>query len=474
MPRSPDSAARETGRPLGAVEREFARALDGGRAPLVPVAALVELSRPVTREPWSAGSPRPSPITRCCASASSTPAANELALRPIRRRPPPWRWSSPTSPTPPPGKPCTTELNGPLPALDRAPLLRATLVGDEAADGPRGRHLVLNLVQVVFDGVTVNAFVRDWLAASEGGALAPAQAALPPPIERALGAPPSLLASAAFLARQTAGGLRRRHSNLLDSSAAHRYDQRRSRLEHRILGADVSRALAGAARANDTTLHGALSAALAGATDDLLSRAGHRGGWLRHGQSVNLRPFTDPPLPDDSLGCAVWGLPVELSRPLPRDLWRSARAIKRELSARIDRGQHLQAVHALSRLQPPVGALELFANARGRQGRMDTSFPSNLGRAPFPDDPDRLRVTRFVGRAPFPDDPDRLRVTRFVIASGPHVVGSLTWMLAVTVSGELQLTFAGVEPLLSRPQLAALADDVVARLHRAAAGPERC
>jgi len=50
------------------------------------------------------------------------------------------------------------------------------------------------------------------------------------------------------------------------------------------------------------------------------------------------------------------------------------------------------------------------------------------------------------------------------------VIGSLTWMLAVTVSDELQLAFAGVEPLLSRAQLAALADDVVARLRRAAPG----
>jgi hypothetical protein len=288
--------------------------------------------------------------------------------------------------------------------------------------------------------------VRDVLTAAGGGALA-APPAFAGPVEARMPRDRRGWRAAWALVRmfgrdfgRTLRWGRMRH---LSAEQAAPVQGRRYRVAGALLDAETSARLTERARAERTTVHGALSAAL------LQAVAALEGGprTLGCGSAVDLRRRMDPPLADEVM-FAVSAV-TSTHRVDPHgDLWALARRVRDDLTADVERGA-AHAFHTFQRRMLPIVDLgrpapPAFADRLYRL-RMTTTGVTNLG---------RLDVPRQYG-------PLTAETLGFVV--GPSALADLV-TTSTAFADRISWWFVGAEPYVSAERLRRIADEAHRRL----------
>ncbi|MEV0603331.1 short-chain dehydrogenase [Streptomyces sp. NPDC050315] len=276
----------------------------------------------------------------------------------------------------------------------KGPLARATAItrpGD--GDGAQDVHdLVLTLPHYIADGTTALTLMQQWLElAAEIGSeeLGPehckvvSRPALPAP-EALLPAGHRGLAGLRKVVGQQftdQGAARRLKPRRMEPTRRVPFDERTTRLLPRSLTAEQLADLVAACRREQTTVHGALAAAMATAA---AQDAGLTAGPLTIGSPITFRDALDPAVSERDMGTYVATVPTIVDYRPDAPLWPMARTISRDLMRRRRRGEHLTAVASLGPVAPKsVAKSERFLRFMEDKGPI-TLCVSNIGRYDFP------------------------------------------------------------------------------------------
>ncbi|MGW1075470.1 phthiocerol/phthiodiolone dimycocerosyl transferase family protein [Streptomyces sp. NPDC002537] len=453
-PRAPLPAAAPTGvvrRPLGPLERWYwiadqisplnvtARARVTGRAP-----------EGTWRRALDALQAR-HPLLRVAITCDED--GRDPAFVPVEGRPVPLRRVPDAGSDPAAGTRWEHELNDRelVESVDwrTGPLARAVVVSGGDGHGPDGawHDLVLTLPHCVADGTTVLSLIREWieLAAGTGPAtegtrpvLPPVDALLPPRHRGAAGEPLMREQEAADQALMS-----RLRPGRVEPTEFVPFGKRRTRLVHRSLDPGQLDALVRACRREDTTVHGALAAALVAAVARDAATEGPRPFAI--GSPVDFRAGLRPPLSPRDIGSYVATVPTVVEHRPGEGLWPMARAVIADLTRRRGREEHFRAVNLFGRYCP-ANVAESAAMLRF----MDEEGPINL-------------CLSNVGRTGFPDAVGPWRVSDAQFVAGLSVSAQLVATVN-TNHGRLFWNFTHVEDALPRERADRLVDDCVSTL----------
>ncbi|MFJ3980173.1 short-chain dehydrogenase [Streptomyces sp. NPDC090021] len=278
------------------------------------------------------------------------------------------------------------------------PLARALVVTRPGSGGAPDVHdLVLTLPHCIADGTTVLTLIRQWIelaaeiASYEEGSgvgrstpgvrslrLLPAPEKLLPAGHRGLGGARKVVAQQ--IADQ--GAAKRIQPRRFEPTTRVPFEERVTQLLPRSLPGDQLAELAAACKREQTTVHGALAAALATAA---AQDAGDRPGPLVIGSPITFRDALEPRVGEDEIGTYVATVPTVVDYRPGAPLWPMARAISRDLARRRRRGEHLTAVATLGPVAPKsVAKSQRFLRFMEEKGPI-TLCVSNVGRYEFPD-----------------------------------------------------------------------------------------
>ncbi|MBL9041443.1 MAG: hypothetical protein JNM83_07570 [Myxococcales bacterium] len=349
------------------------------------------------------------------------------------------------------------ELNRPF-ALASDHLTRLTLL-----HSPERSDLVIAHHHVIADALSIIFAVRDLLTdlTSLRTGLD-----LPPPESLPLRAPlPALLPPPArglrlfpamhhFFFKHVVGKpLRRAHTLPIEQGAL--AENRRNGLVHRGLHGEALRRLKDLARREQTTLHGALCAAL-------LLAVSHEVFAERYQQqtattvgcfsAVNLRPELVPSVGEE-MGLYISQV-TTFHRVVPEpSLWALARESRQRLTQTLRRGEQYLTMPLIGLFIPRIGDVAArFVRS------FDAASPALTG------------VTN-LQKLPIPLSYGALTIEDYQITVGLSVVGQL--LLAVTtVEEHMNLNLIFVEPLVSRARAERIADGLLSRLSECLASAE--
>jgi hypothetical protein len=276
----------------------------------------------------------------------------------------------------------------------KGPLARAVVLSaPAAAPGAQDVHdLVLTLPHCIADGTTVLTLLRQWIelaAGIEAGDPGTEGAAIRS--ERALPAPESLLPAdhrglsgiRRIVAQQFAdqGAARKLKPRRMEATRRVPFRERTTRLLHRSLSAEQLADLVEACRREQTTVHGALAAAMVSAVAE---DAGAAAGPVMIGSPITFRTALFPPVTETEIGTYVATVPSLVDYRPGASLWPMARTISRDLVRRRQRGEHLTAVATLGLVAPKsVAKSARFLRFMEEKGPI-TLCISNIGRYDFP------------------------------------------------------------------------------------------
>jgi NRPS condensation-like uncharacterized protein len=200
-------------------------------------------------------------------------------------------------------------------------------------------------------------------------------------------------------------------------------------------------------RAEQTTVHGALCAAMILACVRQLSLKEQV--LVSCGSNVNLRAFCFPALEPHHLGCFVSNITTTHHAKSNTHFWELARECQYNIHQLIThKVPHFQVSNAELLNKYQVSFLAQLADRN--MGRNTTTHVSNLGQFDFP---------KSYGS---------IRLTSFHFATGQTLVGTCFWLGAVTVHQKLFCTFTYTEPLISMKTAETLADSMITVLTRVA------
>lgn len=437
--------ANHAGRPLGALERvvdlvDRARSLNfvvigDLRGPLAPAALRAALDAAQRLHPLlGVRIDRRGATPRFCADG-----VGPIPLRVIDG-------AAPTAEV------ATAELNAPLPR-DAGPLVRATWI----VRGGDGGTLMLTFNHTIGDGASGALLLRDVVAVA-GGAAPRAPLPLPAPLEERLPRHTRGAAGIArlgrFVAREVAGHVGRRAlPQRVRCEVRVPVEAVEARLVQRELDRATVAALIARARAEGTSVHGALEAALMRAF--VRCEAGDRPCVVCMGAPVNLRVRLEPPIGDDV------GMFVALAQATHRvdpsaPFWALARAARGALAASVERGEPLAFAPVVAWLVAKVVGASDAPDAPGRAAALvqramsATTGITNLG---------ALAIPRHHG-------PLTIERVQFVVS--PSAMADLV-TTAATFDGVLCWNFVYNAPRVSAARVERLADAAVAALQAAVA-----
>lgn len=431
------------GRALGAMEHGIWRADLG--APL-NFTTVARVSGPLTEEALVAAleavrARHPCLRTRIAVGAGvpsfRTEGVPPLRLRVIRGAEASWRQE------------LEREMNEPIP-WETGPLARFVLV-----ERDRDRHLLATLHHSIGDGMSGAYLVRDLVAcaaqAVAGGV--PALPVLPDagPLDARLPASVRGLAALGFRVRYVLAeawkdvrhGRARRVRRDRDVFAY----ARRARVIPHLLDEATARLLVERARREETTVHGALSAALILGT---LADAGVKRARVVFGSPVNVRDQLVPPVGEDvGLFVSMLGFSAPVRTDVP--FWDLARAVRRQLEADLRRNAPLAMLAFMPIALRLLGAYRLPPRRlveRWERNIRTTTGLTNLG-----------RLTIETRHGP-------LSIEECHFAAAPSALGDFL-ATATSLHGRIQWNFVWTDPLLDEAHATALVNDIVHRLHAA-------
>ena len=351
------------------------------------------------------------------------------------------------------------ELCEPFP--DSGPLLRATFLLEPAEVSPAERvgTVVLTSHHVVGDGMSAVYVMRDLLDAAgrllEGRApeahvvtdTLPLEARLPAHARGVRG----LAHLASFLGRSIAEVVRNPSPVRVRRAREVFAHSRRPRIEAVLIDAECAAKLAERCRAEGTTVHGALAAAmLLGILADLPEHKAQRGGTtVSFGNPVNLRPRMEPPV-GESLGFHVSMIPFNDRVRADEGLWELARRIRKTVAHGVERHDDFAVARMSPRMVRSFGGHEL--PARGFIERWETKVRSTSA------------LTN-LGRVDLPERFGPLAVESFQVANAPSALGDFM-ALATSFRGSIFWNFVWPEPAMEVDHARALVADIRARLER--------
>ncbi len=313
---------------------------------------------------------------------------------------------------------------------DGRPLLRAAIVA-----GERGHTLLLCHHHLVSDALSAVQQALEVLAPTEAAPLAvrPPMQELLPPSQRGLG---RLARLNAFFWRQAARAFDPGHKLRYDARPP--LAERRTRFLPHVLDAAATDALAARCRAEATTVHGALAAAiLVAARAEMPDKRAPTIGCF---STIDVRGRLSPTVARDEVGLFV-SQATTYHRPGDgADPWPLAREVKRALDRRIAAGEPMITLPLLG-LFVPRGVRPVEKLAR----RVDLAAPAAVG---------VTNLGRVAGGG-------ALTGMHFAIGLAPVAPAAIA---AATVGGALHWSLVYVEPLLSPARAGAMAARVGALL----------
>ncbi len=223
----------------------------------------------------------------------------------------------------------------------------------------------------------------------------------------------------------------------VEPSAFVAFEERKERLIHRELNKVQIDKIAAEAKRHGTTVHGALTAALAVAAH---RDAGAPSSHFAIGSPVNFRTELDPPVQPDEVGTYVATIPtvVDVTRPF----WEVAKEITDQLAARKTRGDHFNLVNLILQAIP-----ETLAEARPFMEMMEAEGPINL-------------VSSNIGRHPFPDRFSGLEASNAQFVAGLSVLGYFVATIN-TSHHQTYWNFSHIDTAFPAGRAERLADDCV-------------
>ncbi|MDI3422643.1 phthiocerol/phthiodiolone dimycocerosyl transferase family protein [Streptomyces luteolus] len=285
----------------------------------------------------------------------------------------------------------------------KGPLTRATVItrAGTVPDAGDVHDLVLTVPHCIADGTTVLTLLQQWLelaAEIDGGGLTPGCPAVAP--QRILPAPEKLLPAGhrglaglrKVVAQQFAdqGTARRRKPRRVEPTRRVPFEDRRTRLLARSLDPEQLADLVAACRREQTTVQGALAAAMVTA---VAQDAGDRPGPMTVGSPITFRDALVPRVTEREVGTYVATVPSIVDYRPGGALWPMARTISRDLVRRRQRGEHLTAVASLGPVAPKsVAKSGRFLRFMEEKGPI-TLCVSNVGRYDFPHTVGQWRVS---------------------------------------------------------------------------------
>ncbi|WP_405852217.1 FAD-dependent monooxygenase [Streptomyces sp. NBC_00090] len=330
------------------------------------------------------------------------------------------------------------------------PLLRAVVITARRAgvEGGEGIHdLVLTASHTIADGKTCLSLLREWIelaAQLDHGTLPqaaprrvlPATDDLLPRRHRGVAGIAGL--EAMMLRDQRAA--RRHPLQRIVPSRQVPFEQRRTRMVHRLLTADQLDLLAQTAKRHGTTVHGALAASMvtAVARDTGTEASAH----FSIGSPVDFRSDLEPAVAHDEVGTFVATVPSLIRYEPGQPLWPMARAISQDLVRRRRRQDHLATI-SLPRWAGPRS----LADSASFMRFMDEEGPINL-------------CLSNVGRYEFPVHVGAWRVSDAQFITGVSVMGAIV-ATATTSHGQLAWNFSHVEDLIPAQRAERIADGSV-------------
>ncbi|MGW3111045.1 FAD-dependent monooxygenase [Streptomyces sp. NPDC001091] len=327
------------------------------------------------------------------------------------------------------------------------PLLRAVVITSGGADEESVHDLILTVSHTIADGKTCLSLLREWIElaarldrgtyerSSSRRALPSTDDLLPRRHRGALG-----VAGLRAMMYRDQRAARRLPAQRVGTSRQVPFAQRRTQMLHRLLTAEQLDLLVTAARRHDTTVHGALAAAM---VEAIAHDAGTlEAAYFSIGSPVDFRADLKPAVSPDEVGTYVATVPSRVLYEPGRSLWPMARTISRDLMRRRKRQDHLATI-SLPRWAGPKS----LADSASFMRFMDEKGPVNL-------------CLSNVGRYGFPSRAGAWRVSDAHFITGVSVMGSVI-ATATTSHGQLAWSFSYVEDLVSASRARRIADHSV-------------
>jgi NRPS condensation-like uncharacterized protein len=220
---------------------------------------------------------------------------------------------------------------------------------------------------------------------------------------------------------------------------------RRTCLVPRILSKEMTLMLINRCKQEETTVHGALCAAMLFGAAKLADT--DIPIHLSCNSNVNLRKYCEPEVKDDYIGCLVSALEESHTWENNTNFWDLARECKSKISCSISLGVPINRIHSDNLRQ--VEKQLLIYMSQHEMGRRHTISVSNLGRVNLLDDYGSFKLKELY------------------FATGQHVVGACFWLGVVTFHEQLFCTFAHVIPVVSAKTTQLFTDSVMATMQKA-------
>lgn len=347
------------------------------------------------------------------------------------------------------------EINEPV-VSDPGPLARFTLV----TGAPGESHLLLTLHHVVGDGMSGAFIVRDLVDAASraiGGAVptlpllgdpGPIEARLPRAVRGARG----LRCLVRFGAIEAWATLRHGRPLRVRRDADAFAHSRRTRVISRLLDVATTEALSARARAERTTVHGALSAAIV--LGVLADGAPGTRGSVAFGSPVNVRARLDPPVGEEA-GFYVSMVAFRSAADPKTPFWDVARAVRRSLERDLERDAGLSLLHVLPAFFALIGGSRLAPRTLAE--RWERLVPATTGLTNL----GRLGIeTRF----------GPLSIEDCFFAACPSALGEFM-CTSTSLHGRVRWNFLWPDPVMTSAHATQLVDSIVDRLSAAIRAP---
>lgn len=328
-----------------------------------------------------------------------------------------------------------------------APLCRITLL--QKSEQSDWNELIITFHHAIADGISAIHFVHELLSyyqqLVEGIPISPMESLpLLPSLEHLLQKCLSKISSTNFLPA-TPNQTNLSPTLLIEQTAP--VVDRRTRLIPRELEQELTSQIKRRCRDEQTTVHGALCAAMILACVQQLSSQDPV--LVSCSSSVNLRASCSPPVASEYLGCFISNITTTHYAEPNTNFWELARECHANINQLVhQKVPHYQASNAelLNKYQSSF----LTQLAEHNMGRNTTTHISNLG---------QWDLKPSYGS---------VRIESFYFVTGLNLVGTCFWLGTVTINQKLFCTFTYTEPLISMKTAEILADSVINILSRIA------